>query len=106
MAKRNRKKTFLREWRRIEPGRTLEQVAEQIGITQPQLGRIERGEQPYNQDLIEALADIYGCSIADLILRDPTKQETLWTLWHRAKLGEKRLIEAAAEAIVKVGVDS
>ncbi|WP_194919936.1 helix-turn-helix domain-containing protein [Novosphingobium sp. NBM11] len=68
-----RRKTYLREWRKMKPGRTLEQVAAELHITQPQLGRIERGEQPYNQDLLEALAEIYGCEPDELIWRDPTK---------------------------------
>lgn len=89
----------------MKPGRTLEQVAEQIGITQPQLGRIERGDQPYNQDLLEALADLYGCDVPDLLMRDPTRPDNIWSIWDHAKPGEKRLIEAAAEAIVKTGTN-
>lgn len=103
MAKKQRHKTFLREWRRTKPGRTLEVVAEQLGMSQPQLGRIERGDQPYNQDLLEALAELYGCSVADLLMRDPTRPDNIWSLWDYAKPGEKRLIEAAAEAIIKTG---
>lgn len=101
MPKGNRRKTFLREWRRMKPGRTLEQVAEHLHISQPQLGRIERGDQPYNQDLLEALAELYGCDVADLLMRDPTKPDAIWSLWDQAKPGQRRVIEAAAAAILK-----
>lgn len=101
MPKQTRTKTYLREWRKMKAGRTLEQVAGELGISQPQLGRIERGDQPYNQDLLEALADLYGCSVADLLMRDPTRPENIWSIWDVARPGQKRLIEAAAEAIVK-----
>ncbi len=105
MAQKPRRKTFLREWRRIKPGRTLEQVAAELHISQPQLGRIERGDQPYNQDLLEALAEFYGCTVADLLIRDPSSPNAIWSIWESAKPGDKRLIAAAAEAIVRAGVD-
>lgn len=103
MAKQRRTKTFLREWRKMKPGRTLEIVAAQLHISQPQLGRIERGDQPYNQDLLEALAELYGCAVPDLLMRDPSRPNNIWSIWDIAQPGEKRLIEAAAEAIVKTG---
>ena len=103
MAKTARHKTYLREWRKLKPGRTLEQVADQIGISQPQLGRVEKGQQPYNQDLLEALAELYGCAVPDLLMRDPTKPDNIWSLWDRAQPGQRRVIEAAADAILKTG---
>ena len=105
MPKPTRRKTFLREWRKMKQGRTLEVVAAELHMTQPQLGRIERGDQPYNQDLLEKLADIYGCEVADLLMRDPTKPESIWSLWDRAKPGQKLVIEAAAEAVLKTGTE-
>ncbi len=105
MGKNQRRKTFLREWRRVKPGRTLDMVAAELHMSQPQLGRIERGDSPYNQDLLEALALLYGCTVADLLMRDPTDPNAMWSIWEQAKPGEKRLIAAAAEAIVKTGTD-
>jgi len=106
MMKKPRQRTFLREWRKAKPGRTLEQVAAELHMSQPQLGRIERGDSPYNQDLLEALAELYGCSVADLLMRDPSEPNAIWTIWDHAKPGEKRLISAAAEAIVKAGEEA
>lgn len=105
MAENARKKTFLREWRRSKPGRTLEQVAEQLHMSQPQLGRIERGDQPYNQDLLEALADLYGCAVVDLLIRDPSDPDAIWSIWERAKPGVKRQIVEVADALVRTGTN-
>lgn len=103
MAKQQRAKTYLREWRKMKPGRTLEMVASQLGMSQPQLGRIERGDQPYNQDLLEALAELYGCEVPDLLMRDPTRPDNIWSIWDHAKPVQRRLIEAAADAILRTG---
>lgn len=89
-----RRKTYLRQWRKMKPGRTLEQVAAELHITQPQLGRIERGEQPYNQDLLEALAELYGCEPDELIWRDPTKSGEVVDMVKR--LDERRQAQIAA----------
>lgn len=74
-------------------------------MSQPQLGRIERGDQPYNQDLLEALADLYGCTEADLLMRDPSAPNAIWSIWDQAKPGERRMIVAAAEAIHKTATN-
>jgi transcriptional regulator with XRE-family HTH domain len=95
-----RQKTFLRQWRKHR-SKTLEGVADQLHMSHSQLSRIERGEQPYNQELLEALADLYMCDVVDLLIRDPSQQEAIWTLWQKAKPGERRQIEAIADALLK-----
>jgi transcriptional regulator with XRE-family HTH domain len=95
-----RRKTFLRAWRKHR-NKTLEAVAEQLHMSHSQLSRIERGDQSYNQELLEALADLYMCDVVDLLIRDPLQDEAIWTLWQRAKPGEKRQIEAIAGALLK-----
>lgn len=101
MTKGTRQKHFLREWRKAKPGRTLEMVAAELHMSQPQLGRIERGDSPYNQDLLEALADLYGCTVADLLMRNPLDKSAIWSIWDQARPGERRMIEAAAKAIME-----
>jgi transcriptional regulator with XRE-family HTH domain len=49
---------FLRQWRKFR-GYTLEQAAERVGMTHQNLGKIERGKVPYNEMLLDLLADIY-----------------------------------------------
>lgn len=95
-----RHKTFLREWRK-QSGKTLETVADYLHMSHSQLSRIERGTQPYNQPLLEALADLYMCDVVDLLIRDPSDPEGMWTLWEKAKPGERRQIVAVADALIK-----
>lgn len=95
-----RQKTYLREWR-LEKGKKLVPVAEHLHMSHSQLSRIERGEQPYNQELLEALADLYMCDVVDLLIRDPSDPEGMWTLWEKAKPGERKQIVAVADALLK-----
>jgi transcriptional regulator with XRE-family HTH domain len=91
---------FLRAWRKHRL-KTLEQVAEQLHMSHSQLSRIERQEQPYNQELLEALAELYRCDVVDLLIRDPSDPEGMWTLWERAKPAERRRIVAVTETLLK-----
>lgn len=86
---------------------TLEQVGENVGLSHAQLGRIERGLQPYNQELLEALADLFGTDPASLLMRDPTDPDGIWTIWDQAKPGTQReMIVDLAKTVLKTGTDS
>ena len=77
-----------------------------LPATEASLSRIENGKQPYNQRVLEALADIYSIDFpvepADLIGRDPTKEGRIYDLM--ARLGPRELDEAEAviEALARV----
>jgi transcriptional regulator with XRE-family HTH domain len=92
---------YLRQWREHRD-KTLEEVGEAVGISHAQLGRIERRLQKYNQELLEALAELYGTEPASLIMRDPTSKEPMWSLWDQAKEGQRQEIEQYAEFVVKL----
>jgi DNA-binding XRE family transcriptional regulator len=70
----------LKAWRKYR-GLTQEQLAERIGIARSYLTKIERGDRRYDQPFLEAAADALRCSVADIIMRDPTDSEALWSLW-------------------------
>lgn len=97
--KRERRPSFLRQWRKHR-GFTLEVVGAEVGMTGPNLGRVEKGEVPYSQDLLEQLADMYGCEIADLLIRDPTDPEGMWSIWDRAQPAQRNQITAVAKALI------
>lgn len=70
-----RRRTFLREWRKFNH---LSQHAacdrfedEGFDITQGTLSKIERGELPYNQDLLEQAEKVYHCTVAALLTVNP-----------------------------------
>lgn len=52
-----------------------------MGTTKASLSRIERGLQPYSQPLLEALAEALGCEPADLLMRNPTDPDGIWSIW-------------------------
>lgn len=97
-----RRPIFLRQWREHR-GKTLVQVAEHIHMSHGQLSRIERGTQPFNEQLLDVLADLYMCDPVDLLIRDPTNDRGIWSIWDQAKEGERRQITALAETVVNMG---
>lgn len=94
-----KKPHFLREWRTYRE-KTLVQVADVLHMTHGNLSKIERGLVPYNQELLERLAELYMCEPADLIIRDPSEPIDIWSVWDRAKTGDKAKIAAIARTIV------
>ena len=96
---------YLRQWRKAV-GLTLEQAADRveraaearadadpstrpIGMTHATLSRIERGKLPYNQVLLELLAQVYRIDRASLIMRDPSDPDGLWSIWEQLKPRER-----------------
>jgi transcriptional regulator with XRE-family HTH domain len=67
------RRTFLKEWR-IYRRLTQEQASERLNLDRSNLSRIERGESPYNQGLLEAAAEAYDCEPWDILNVDPLKE--------------------------------
>lgn len=87
--KQKRRPTFIRAWRQYR-NLSLETLAERIGTTHASLSRMERGLQPVDTDALELLADALMCDRADLLMRDPTDPEGMWSIWDNAKPAERR----------------
>lgn len=71
-----RKATYIRAWRDAR-GFTLDDMVGRMAelgvpITAASLSRIERGIQPYSQDILEAIAAALDRKPADLLENDPT----------------------------------
>lgn len=95
----HRQKFFLKEWRKYR-GLSQEKLAARVGIHKGDISNYEKGKRRYNQDLLEALADALECEPADLIMRDPTQPEALWSLWDHASEGEREEIRRFADYTV------
>lgn len=80
---------YLKEWRKEKGNPSQEKVADAIGVDRTTLSKIERGEVPYSQDNLEALAEYYRVHPADL-LRDPHQE--LPTIQVNS-IDEKRLLK-------------
>lgn len=97
-----RQRIFLREWRKHRHY-SLEQLAEMIGTTHATLSRIERGLLPYNQAFLERAAEMLTCEPADILVRNPQDPEGIWSVWDRAKPGERRQIVEIAKTLLRTG---
>lgn len=102
MAKSPSSRHFIRAWRK-DRGLTLEQLAERIGMTHQNLGKIERGLVPYNQTLLELLADALRCEPADLIMRDPAQKNSLWTIYEALSPTQRIQLVEIGETLKKAG---
>jgi transcriptional regulator with XRE-family HTH domain len=94
----DRKTQFFKEWRKHR-GLTQEQLAERIGIARSYLTKIERGDRRYDQPFLEAAAEALRCAPADLLMRDPTDPEGIWTVWERLTPPERIRVVAVIKAM-------
>ena len=100
----HRQRHFLREWRKFR-GYTLEQMAERLHMSHQNLGKIERGKVPYSQDLLERLAEEYRCGLPDLIMRDPTDPEGMWSIWDQLAPAERIQVVEVAKVLRRTGTE-
>jgi len=89
---------YIREWRKHRD-LTQEQLAERIGIARSYLTKIERGTRRYDQPFLEAAAEQLRCEPCDLIMRDPSDPEGIWSIWDSLKPAERVQAIAVLRAI-------
>ena len=60
-----------------------------------------------SQETLEALADALGCEPADLLMRDPSSADPIWSVWDRVPATKRndalRVLAAFAEDSAKTG---
>lgn len=96
----SRQKTYIKAWREHRH-LTQDQLAERLSTTKATLSRIENGKIPYSQDFLEACAAQLNCDPADLIMRDPTAPDAIWSIWEQASKAEKEQIVNISRALLK-----
>jgi len=99
-SKSDRGRHFLREWRVYRKGSTgrkltIEHVAGLIDVDHSTISRVERGESPYDEDLLQKLALVYGCEPADLIDINPLEPDPPKLVYDRLKSAPKEMQERA-----------
>lgn len=118
MAKTKTAPHFLRQWRK-RSGFSLERVAEKVALlsaewaadgeqravtmTHATLSRIERGKLPYNQHLLELLADIYQTTPASLLVRDPSDPDGLWSIYDKLSPVERHQAVELIKTLKRTG---
>ena len=100
--KRARRQTFLKQWREYR-NLTQDDLAERLGTSKASISRIEAGQQAYTQDFLEACADALRTDPASLLMRNPTDEEAVWSLWDKAKVGDRKMIENIVRSVIKTG---
>lgn len=99
-----KRRLFLREWRNHR-NLTQEKLADRAGLTQGMISQLENGQSDYTGELLRRLAGVLLCDPADLITRDPSKPEPMWSIWDQAKPAQRRQIEEVAKALLKIEVE-
>jgi|SRR6185369_17156591 len=100
--KRARRRTFIKQWREYR-NLTQDELAERLETSKASISRIEGGQQAYTQDFLEACADALMTDPASLLMRNPADEEAVWSLWDKAKVGERQMIEEIVRTVVKTG---
>ena len=95
---------YIKEWRKYR-GLTQEQLAERIGIARSYLTKIERGTRRYDQPFLEAAAEALRCEPGDIITRDPTEPEGIWSIWDTLNPLQRQQAVAVIRAIRATGTD-
>lgn len=79
---------FIREWREYR-GLTQERLADRLDITKGALSNIETGKSGYTEPMLKALAYALMCEPADLIMRNPLKEDAIWSIWDQVPETER-----------------
>jgi DNA-binding XRE family transcriptional regulator len=95
---------YLKEWRKHR-GYTQERLADMIGSSKGYISDLERGERRYNQELLEGLAEALMCEPADLLMRDPSQPDGIWSIWDQLKPVEQAQVVEIAKTIKRTGTN-
>lgn len=97
-AARSLGRNSIRAWRghrNLTLARLADRVRELgVTITDASLSRIERGQQPYSQSILEALAEALRCEPADLVMRHPEESDEIRLVSMIRELGESERKQA------------
>lgn len=93
---RNKPGHFIKEWR-LSKKLSLRKLADRLVtdtfepvISYASLSRIEKGKQPYSQEVLEAIAAALGTSPASLLIFDPSRDSGLLTIWDTIPVRDRK----------------
>lgn len=101
IKKKEPRPNFVRAWREHRQ-LTLEQLGSRVGMSHASVSRVERGIQDAPISVFDQLADALGTDTASLFMRDPRDPEGIWSIWDRARPGERRQIAEVAKTIIRL----
>lgn len=92
--------TYIKQWLKFR-GLTQTQLASRIEISEPQLSLILRGKRQYTQAFLEKVAEELGTDPASLLMRDPTKNDPIWSLWETLEPAQRKQAATIIDALKK-----
>jgi transcriptional regulator with XRE-family HTH domain len=92
-------RTFLKEWRE-NAGLDQEAAAARLHVSRTLLSKIEGAKSPYSQRILEAAAEIYNSTPAQLIAVNPKANNSFWPLFNQAEKLEGKDRERVREILV------
>lgn len=70
---------FFREWRKHRK-LNQETLADRVGLTASSISQLENGKQGFTDKTLIALAEALECHPGELLLRDPTREDSFFPL--------------------------
>lgn len=105
MTKRHLGEHYLRQWREYR-GLSLRALADRMesepGVqltSHANIGRIEKFQQPYTQEIMEAAAVALNCTVRDLLEVDPSKDGEVVDLMRLLKRKDMDTVRAFLSAL-------
>ena len=105
IKKKQRQRIFLREWRKHR-GVTQDQLAERLDVDRSIISKVETGKLDYHQHFLEAAAEALACEPADLLVRDPTAPDPIWSIWDRIPPIDRPKAQAVLQALTNTSKKS
>lgn len=102
MARKAHTRWFLREWRK-DRLLTQDQLAERTGLSKPYISQLESGKRQFTQELLELFAEHLRCEPADLIVRDPSQPDGIWSIWDQLEAPQRTQLVEIGKALRKAG---
>lgn len=96
------KPIHLRGWRKHRH-LTQEQLADRMGVDRTVLSRVERGIIGYTQGFLEAAAYALSCEPGDLLMRDPSQPDAIWSIWEQIPPEDRDRARAVLSAFANPG---
>lgn len=103
------KNHYIREWRHfrgLSLVRLANRMVDDMGnemLSSVSIGRIERGQQPYSQPVLEALAVALDCTTDDLLSVNPSKAGEVVDLMRRIRQMDKSQVIQLSKIAKAIG---
>ena len=100
------RRTYIKEWR-VKRGLSLRKLADRLEqtpggdllISHTSIGRIEKGQQPYSQPILEAIAEALGVAPSMLLEVNPDKEGDVVDITLRLNKAPKELRDQAVNIL-------